>query len=93
MKNIQRLRSVRQIDDNKVASGGKPLSYHKYLELLDSAAVQYDATLARPQTRGSRRVVNSHDVFGYDDYNDMGYVDGGTPISPTMTAQPTVFIN
>ena len=76
---VPELLSIKDLENNRVASGGTPLKFDGYVALLMSAAVQRDAKLKLPGQR-SKRIVNTHD-YTYNDSSDdpftEGYIDAG----------------
>ena len=87
---------VKQIGDQDVARGNKPLVYESYLELLLSACSTYDKKITLPGKQ--KRAVYTTTVETdpdqhYDGYNDEGYAvyNIDTDISDIMMVNSTNF--
>jgi organic radical activating enzyme len=80
VQQIPELRLVKTHDEHVCATGGKPLLYPAYVDLLMSAATRRDAEIRLPAQR-SRRTINAAVTtpYSFDEANfyDVGYIDGG----------------
>ena len=91
---IDELRAVKNQADQYKTQTGKDLFYHEYVDLLLSAAQQYDKTLTNTPSKQNRRHVYEHDIFGsafeYGEtfYNTNNSFDIDSPIN-TIEAYAT----
>ena len=67
VRGVKELHSVKTQSDHDVAHGKRPLSYDQYLDLLLSAATNYDETLG-PSRSKQKRIIQQHQ---FDDGTDQ----------------------
>ena len=95
VENIPELANVKEIDTNRIAIGGTPLTFAQYRDTLLSAATRRDERIKPTSTR-NKRVVQAH-AYDYGDYADdkddwyeQGYVDTGENYVDTSVNQHTL---
>jgi hypothetical protein len=82
VKHCPELRAIKDMDNNRIATGGTPMTFDQYYDVLSSAAATRDDLLKLPTQRNQRVVQNlEYDPLPYtaneEEFFDRGYLDSG----------------
>ena len=79
VEGISELANVKEIDTNRIAIGGAPLTFYQYKTMLLSAATRRDECIKPTSLHGKRVVKAAVTNFNNDggDWYSHGYLDAG----------------
>ena len=90
VENIPELSSVKDIDTNMAAKGGKLMTYAQYKDTLIAAATRHDERLKPASVRAKRVVQAAETVYGASggDWFNQGYLDAGDGFFSSSDNEP-----
>ena len=92
VENIPDLPSVKDIDTNTAAKGGKLMTYAQYKDTLIAAATRRDERLKHASVRAKRVVQATETAYGVSggDWFNQGYLDAGDNFFNSSDNEPTL---
>ena len=92
VENIPELSSVKDIDTNTAAKGGKLMTYAQYKDMLIAAATRRDERLKPASVRAKRVVQATETEYGVSGgyWFNQGYLDAGDNFFSSSDNEPTL---